>query len=116
MQRGACSPLAGESQVKSEQYCSLSIAPGRRLTGLVAKLQAWSSGATDGANRMIYRGVEYTVAVSSEPGVWQWCFQIGDTVMSGKTSTMLSGMASRRAQLKIDIALRRIQIPIPATR
>jgi hypothetical protein len=66
-------------------------------------------------NRMIYRNIEYTVAVSLEPGVWQWWFQIGNIVSTGKTKTKLSEMAARRAQLKIDIALRRIQVPISFT-
>jgi hypothetical protein len=39
---------------------------------------------------MIYRNIEYTVAVSLEPGVWQWWFQIGNIVSTGKTKTKLS--------------------------
>ena len=63
---------------------------------------------------MIYRGVEYTVA-TSEPGVWQWWFQIGNIVSTGKTKTKLSEMAARRTQIKINVALRRIEIPISYT-
>jgi hypothetical protein len=62
---------------------------------------------------MIYRDVEYRVALGLEPGVWQWCFQVGGIVRSGKTSTMLSGMVARRVQLKINAALRRIAAQIP---
>jgi hypothetical protein len=62
---------------------------------------------------MIYRDVEYSVAIGLEPDVWQWCFQVGDTVRTGKTRTRLSGMAARRVQLKINAALRRIEAQIP---
>ena len=62
---------------------------------------------------MIHKGVEYTVAVSSEPDTWQWWFQIGDIVKTGSTNTRLAGMAARRVQLRIDRALRSIEIPIP---
>ena len=85
---------------------------GQTVSGLVVELHAWPSRGIDGADRMIYRGVEYTVAVSLEPDVWQWWFQIGNIVSTGKTKTKLSEMAARRTQIKINVALRRIEVPI----
>jgi hypothetical protein len=55
---------------------------------------------------MIHKGIRYTVAATDEPDVWQWQFQIGDVVKTGKTKTRLGAMAARRVQLKIDIELR----------
>lgn len=51
------------------------------------------------------RGVEFTLA-QARPGLWQWQFQIGDTVMNGKTETHLRGMATYRVQQRIDLELR----------
>ena len=64
---------------------------------------------------MMYRGVQYTVAAGLEPNVWRWCFQIGDIVTSGKTKTTLSGLAARRAQIRINAALKRIEAAMPVT-
>jgi hypothetical protein len=55
---------------------------------------------------VIYKGVEYSVAPSAEPGVWRWQFQIGDSVRTGKTQTRLAALAARRVQAKIDAALK----------
>jgi hypothetical protein len=44
---------------------------------------------------VIYKGIQYSVAPTSESDVWRWQFQIGETVM-----------AARRVQAKIDAALR----------
>lgn len=55
---------------------------------------------------MIYKGVEYTVVQTAEPDVWEWRFQIGDTIKTGKTQTRLQALAARRVQSKIDAALR----------
>lgn len=52
------------------------------------------------------RGVEFTV-VQVEPGVWRWCFQIGEAAMTGKTQTSLMGMAAHRVQQRIDRELRK---------
>jgi hypothetical protein len=49
----------------------------------------------------MHRGIEYTVT-SSAPGVWQWQFRIGETVLSGKTETNIRLLAIRRVQLRID--------------
>jgi len=55
---------------------------------------------------VIHKGVEYSVAVTADPGIWQWRFRIGDRVKTGKTETRLAALAARRVQLKIDAALR----------
>jgi hypothetical protein len=47
------------------------------------------------------KGVEFTVT-QVEPGLWKWQFQIGETVTSGKTQSNLVGMATHRAQQRID--------------
>lgn len=62
-------------------------------------LSGWNFG-------VIYKGVQYSVAPSVDPDVWQWQFQIGDDVRSGKTRTRLAAMAARRVQSKIDAALK----------
>ena len=60
---------------------------------------------------MIYKGVEYTVMPTSEPDIWEWRFQIGETVKTGKTQTRLSALAVRRVKSKIDAALRAAKRP-----
>ena len=55
---------------------------------------------------VIHGGVPYSVAPTVEPDVWQWQFQIGDDVKTGKTRTRLAAMAARRVQSKIDAALK----------
>jgi hypothetical protein len=55
---------------------------------------------------VIYKGIQYSVAPTSEPDVWRWQFQIGKIVRTGKTQTRLEAMAARRAQAKIDAALK----------
>lgn len=55
---------------------------------------------------MRHRGIEFTVAKTAIPGVWQWQFQIGDKVKSGKTETKIDLLAIRRVQLRIDRELK----------
>ncbi len=55
---------------------------------------------------MIYKGVEYTVVATAEPDIWEWRFQVGDKVKTGRTQTRLAALAARRVQSKIDAALR----------
>jgi hypothetical protein len=55
---------------------------------------------------VIYKGVEYTVVATAEPDIWEWRFQIGDKVKTGRTQTRLAALAARRVQSKIDAALR----------
>lgn len=58
---------------------------------------------------MYRKGVEYSLLLI-EPGLWRWRFQIGETAMSGKTHTNLLGMATRRVELRIDGALRKLKV------
>ena len=62
---------------------------------------------------MIYKGVEYTVVATAEPDIWEWRFQIGDIVKTGRTQTRLAALAARRVQSKIDAALRTAKISSP---
>jgi hypothetical protein len=55
---------------------------------------------------VIYRDVEYSIAATGEPDVWQWRFQIGSSITIGKARTRLLPMATRRVQMRIDAALR----------
>ena len=55
---------------------------------------------------MIHKGIQYSVAATVEPDLWQWRFQIGESVKTGKTKTRLAALAARRVKLKIDAALR----------
>jgi hypothetical protein len=55
---------------------------------------------------VIYKGVEYTIMPTAEPDIWEWRFQIGDKVKTGRTQTRLTALAARRVQTKIDAALR----------
>jgi hypothetical protein len=62
---------------------------------------------------VIYKGVEYTVVATAEPDIWEWRFQLGETVKTGRTQTRLAALASRRVQSKIDAALRAAQLSPP---
>jgi hypothetical protein len=55
---------------------------------------------------VIHKGIQYSVAATVEPDVWQWRYQIGDSVRTGKTKTRLGALAARRVQMKIDAALK----------
>lgn len=55
---------------------------------------------------MIYRGIEYSVAATSEPDIWQWRFRIGDVTTTGRARTRLVHMVTRRVHKRIDAALR----------
>jgi len=57
---------------------------------------------------MYRKGVEYSLLLI-EPDLWHWRFQIGGTAMTGKTRTHLLGMATRRVELRIDGALRKLK-------
>jgi hypothetical protein len=50
------------------------------------------------------RGIEFSL-MQVEQDVWQWRFQIGETVTTGRTRTRLKGMAVHKAQQRIDIEL-----------
>jgi hypothetical protein len=55
---------------------------------------------------MNYRGIEYSVAMTTTPGIWKWQFRIGDELKIGKTETRISLLAIRRVQLRINRALK----------
>ena len=55
---------------------------------------------------MIHKGIEYSVAATVEPDFWQWQFQIGESIRTGRTKTRLGALAARRVQMKIDAVLR----------
>jgi hypothetical protein len=54
------------------------------------------------------KGVEFTLQLI-EPGLWKWRFQIGEAVTNGSTHTRLMGLATRRAECRIDRALRELK-------
>jgi hypothetical protein len=56
---------------------------------------------------MNHRGVEYTIAATTIPGIWKWQFRIGDEVKTGKTETRIDLLAMRRVQLRIDRELKK---------
>jgi hypothetical protein len=55
---------------------------------------------------VIYKGIEFAVVATAEPDVWEWRYQIGDKIKTGRTQTRLPTLAARRVQSKIDAALR----------
>jgi hypothetical protein len=55
---------------------------------------------------MNHRGVEFTVAKTAIPGVWQWQFRISDQTKAGRTETKIELLAIRRVQLRIDRELK----------
>ncbi len=57
---------------------------------------------------MNYQGIEFSFA-ETQPGLWQWQFQIGETVKNGKTETNLQGIAAHRVQRRIDREIRQAQ-------
>lgn len=57
---------------------------------------------------MNHRGIDFTVAKTAIPGVWQWQFRIGDQIKSGKTETKIDLLAIRRVKLRIDRELKAI--------
>jgi len=61
---------------------------------------------------VIDRAVPYSIAPTVEPDVWQWQFQIGDDVKTGKTRTRRAAMAARRVQSRIDAALQEAAAPV----
>ncbi|MCL8485205.1 hypothetical protein M9Q32_15285 [Bradyrhizobium denitrificans] len=65
---------------------------------------------------VIHRGVQYTVVPTAEPDIWEWRYEFGDQVKSGRTQTRLAALAARRVKSKIDAALRAAQTAsVPTT-
>ncbi|MFB6464157.1 hypothetical protein [Bradyrhizobium tunisiense] len=48
---------------------------------------------------MNHRGIEFTVAKTTIPGIWQWQFRIGEQIKTGRTETKIDLLAIRRVQL-----------------
>jgi hypothetical protein len=55
---------------------------------------------------VIHRGIHYTVVATAEPDIWEWRYEYGSQVKTGKTQTRLAALAARRVKSKIDAALR----------
>ena len=58
---------------------------------------------------MTYKGIAYTVIPTATLGIWQWQFQIGDEIKTGKTETRLELLAMRRAELRINRELSKLR-------
>lgn len=55
---------------------------------------------------MIHRGIQFSVVATAEPDVWEWRYEFGSQVKTGRTQTRLAALAARRVKSKIDAALR----------
>jgi hypothetical protein len=55
---------------------------------------------------VIYKGVEFSVMATAEPDIWEWRYEIGGKIKTGRTQTRLVALAIRRVETKIDAALR----------
>jgi hypothetical protein len=55
---------------------------------------------------VIHRGIQYTIIATAEPDVWEWRYELGDSIKTGRTQTRLAALAARRVRCKIDAALR----------
>jgi hypothetical protein len=69
---------------------------------------AWFAINRGGGLTMNHKGVEYTLTMTTVPGVWKWQFKIGDEVKTGKTETRIDLLAIRRVQSRIDRELKKI--------
>lgn len=65
---------------------------------------------------MNHRGIEFTVAKTAIPGIWQWQFRLGDQIKTGKTETKIDLLAIRRVQLRIDRELKQSARPPQSAR
>jgi hypothetical protein len=78
---------------------------------LIAAAKDCLSSIWPGAGQIvIYRGVEYSVAATSESDVWQWRFQIGEKATTGRTRTRLVPLTTRRVHKRIDAALKSLRL------
>lgn len=55
---------------------------------------------------MNHRGIEFRLARTAMPGIWQWQFRIGDRVRTGRTETRIDLLAIRRVRHRIDRELK----------
>ena len=60
---------------------------------------------------MNYRGVEYSLTMTTVPGVWKWQFRIGDEIKTVRTETKIDLLAVRRVQSRIDRELKKMVAP-----
>jgi hypothetical protein len=58
---------------------------------------------------MTHKGIDYTVAMTTTPGVWKWQFRIGEKLNTGKTETRINLLAIRRVQLRINRELKKAE-------
>jgi hypothetical protein len=58
---------------------------------------------------MTHKGIDYSIAMTTTPGVWKWRFQIGEKLNTGRTETRLNLLAIRRVQLRIDRELKKVE-------
>lgn len=58
---------------------------------------------------MNHRGVEFSIAKTAIPGIWEWQFRIGEQIKTGRTETKIDLLAIRRVQLRIDRELKAIE-------
>jgi hypothetical protein len=54
----------------------------------------------------IHRGVQYTIVATAEPDIWEWRYELDNSIKTGRTQTRLAALAARRVRCKIDAALR----------
>lgn len=57
---------------------------------------------------MTHRGVEYTLVLSSTPGIWKWRFRIGEKIKTGWVETRIDLLAVRRVKQRIDRELKTV--------
>jgi hypothetical protein len=83
-----------------------SIGTGPYLPGLIVGAREADFHFSVEVAFVIHRGVQFTVVATAEPDVWEWRYELGDQVKSGRTQTRLAALAARRVKSKIDAALR----------
>ena len=64
--------------------------------------------AQTSGDRMIHKGVEYTVTPTADPEFWLCQFELGGKVITSKLKTRLGALAERRSRWRIDRALKRL--------
>jgi hypothetical protein len=55
---------------------------------------------------VIHRGIQYTIIATAEPDIWEWRYELDNSIKTGRTQTRLAALAARRVRCKIDAALR----------
>lgn len=60
---------------------------------------------------MKHKGVEYVVVPTADPEIWNWRFQSGTRLVTGKTKTRIRLLAVRRVQQAIDRYLKNVEKP-----